>query len=71
MLDEVEVLTLRKIHSILLIEFAVMVVSRVHQALNTLIQLSLKFSCGLLLLYMVYLYLWLTGRKRILNPLNV
>ena len=46
----------------------VMVVSRVRQALNTLIWPVLKFSCGSSLPYMVCLYLWLTERKFIRNP---
>ena len=45
----------------------VSVVSRVHQTSNTLIYLTLKFSCGSSLPYMVCLYLWLTGRKCIQN----
>ena len=48
----------------------VSVVSRVHQALNTLIQLALKFSSGSSLPYMVCLYLWLTGKKFIQNPVK-
>ena len=67
MLDEVEVVALQVPHLILFIDFIVWIASRVHQSLNTLTKLALKFSAGLSLPYMVCLYLWLTARKRIQN----